>query len=163
MTKIVKIQFDPDTPNHNLLELITADGAKENYFEKVYRVSDCNQINRDSFKATIEEKYYRVSPRKKTISCNRDLNIAMQQDALDIGDYSVSFFLDYDDVCKLYQLKQKKTDAPIIMEGKILPCHGFSILTKDSKTRKKFPKNSHIDLWKYLGADLVPFFKEYEV
>lgn len=147
--------FFPDTPDNNLRDLILADGAQANKFENVYRVSIDGQINRDAFRASIEES-------GKSCTCNRDLRIAQQQRVIDIGDYSVSFYQDYKDIIRLYRRLKKYHPNPVIMQGDIVPDHGLSILTKNSKTRKNVCRNSHIDLWKFSNADLIPFFKKYE-
>ena len=153
--------FCPDTPNNNLRDLIVADGAQENYFENVYRVSEFNPINRDSFRASIEEPFYTGTGSHNR--CNRDMVMAQKESVIDIGDYSVSFFQDLKDIKRILKIKQKHSPAPIIVEGDIVPDYGYSILTKNSKTRRIYRNDSHIDLWKYSDTDLVPFFKKIEV
>lgn len=144
----------PESYPDNLLDMIIADGASENTFNDVYRVSNCELINRDSFLSSFLEKI------RSEDTVNRDAYLAKD---MTIDDFSTSFFEKKKDAEKIIVLKIKYENKPILMKGTIIPDLGLSIRTKESKTRnisKKRSKSSHIDWWLYEDADPSYLFEK---
>lgn len=153
----VRNHFPKSYPN-DLYDRIIADGADHNTFDPVYRVAVSGEINRDTFLSTFEE-----CTAQESSLVNRDLSLRQSTDDYDIGEYSVSFFEERKHADRILKLKKKYNDGPVLIHGKILPEHGFSIMTKDSNDpKRKNKKDSHIDLWKYEDVDLTCLFTKME-
>ena len=142
---MIEKKFAPDYPK-DLLERIIEDGAGDNTYENVYRISNYGGINRDAFLSTFLENH------NKNLNTNiRDVYIENKENE-DIGIYGTSLTSNFRKAKQLLKLMEKKHDGPILLVGNILPEYGMSMFTKDSKTRKASNKY-HIDWWLYESAD----------
>lgn len=145
----------PDSYPKNLLECIIKDGAAQNTYTDVYRISDDGLCNRDAFLCTAQQNLvYGL--------CNRDAYLALvMQEECDIDIWSTSCWQDLKKVQKFCAVKEKHDHSPAILKGTIFPDTGYSILTTErysingtvSKRRK-----GHVDWWIFKDVDVSQNF-----
>ena len=148
--------FPSDYPI-DLYDRIVEDGAGENKFD-VYRVSDVGTNNRDAFLCTYQTKM------RSSILNNRDAYIYNYniETNYDIGFFSTSCFDEQKAAAKILKLIEKRVDSPKMLYGTIVPEHGLSMRTSESKSNRKSRKH-HIDWWIYKDVDPSINFCELEV
>lgn len=145
----------PDSYPKNLLDCIIKDGAGQNTYANVYRVSDDGTCNRDAFLCTaIQNLVYGV--------CNRDAYLAlMMQEDCDIDIWSTSCWYDFKKAKKICALKEKHEHSPAILHGTIYPETGYSIITTQRNSMNgKVSKNriGHVDWWIFKNIDVSQNF-----
>lgn len=146
----------------DLLERIIADGAKQNSFENIYRISDSGQCTRDEFVCSVLDDYQRKVN-------NRDAYLAQKQETYEIDDWSTSCWDSLSKAQGILRLKEKFNDSPSILVGNILQETGYSILTTERVSIQALPtkmqkkKRHHIDWWIFDEQDVSVYFKKLEV
>lgn len=140
----------PEVYPKDLLDKIIEDGAKENTYYNVYRVSASGLNNRDAFLSSFLD---RANIRDAYLSKKQDLD-----QVYDIGDFSTSLFYIKKQALNVLKCFEKYEDSPALLEGTITPKFGLSMYTRDSKSKRK-SKSSHIDWWLYEFADPSKYFR----
>ncbi len=145
----------PEGYPEKLLELIKADGARENRFE-VFRICRTGIVNRDAFDSTYQDSFKKEYSSSSGV-VNRDV---FQRKKIDIGDYSTSCSLSLKPLKRIIKAMYNTTPQQIIAKGITEPCCGLSMETKLSLSKRKC-NDSHIDWWIYKDAKPEKYFKEY--
>ena len=147
-----EINCFPDSYPKSLLESIIKDGAGQNTYEDVYRVSDTGFCNRDAFICSaLQNEIYDFN--------NRDNYLA--RDDCDIDNWSTSCWKVLAKVKRIYSLKEKKGHSPAILKGTIFPQTGYSIITEQRHSYLNNPhpsRKGHIDWWIFKDVDVSENF-----
>lgn len=130
-------------------ERILPKGAKpEN--KQVYRIIKSGIIDRDSFISTYEEivRGSRCKPKKLDLE--------------DPGIYSVSCFMDLDDIEYFKNVFMRRNPELLVAKGITDSSCGPCQLTSERKPVKENSK-SHVDWWVYQDANPQNFFEEMKI
>ena len=139
----------PDSYPKDLLDCIIKDGAGQNTYEDVYRISDTGLCHRDAFICSaLQNEVYAVN--------NRDSYLAQRECECDIDDWSTSCWQTLSKAKRVYNLKEKKGHSPAILKGSILPKTGYSIVTNERYSVRDNPfsrRKGHVDWWIFKDVD----------
>ncbi len=154
MSNVEKNCF-PDSYPKNLLDCIIEDGACQNTYTDVYRISDSGTCNRDDFLCTaMQNLVYGVS--------NRDSCLAlMMQEDCDIDMWSTSCWQSLKRAKGICALKERHEHSPAILKGTIFPETGYSIITTQRKSMSgssSKQRNGHVDWWIFKDVDASKYF-----
>lgn len=147
----------PKSYPKNFVERLKSDGAGQNEYVDVYRISEDGGCNRDAFLCTMIQN-------ADSKGINRDAYLLSQRDVkeYDISAWSTSCWQDLKPVKKIYKLKEKHEHSPSMLRGTIFPYTGYSIIsTQRESVRQGLYKASkwHIDWWIFEDIDVSENFK----
>lgn len=147
----------PKSYPKNFVERLKSDGAGQNEYVDVYRISEDGGCNRDAFLCTMIQN-------ADSKGINRDAYLLSQRDVkeYDISAWSTSCWQDLKPVKKIYKLKEKYEHSPSMLRGTIFPYTGYSIIsTQRESVRQGLYKASkwHIDWWIFEDIDVSENFK----
>lgn len=147
----------PNSYPKDFIKRLESDGAGQNEYVEVYRISEDGGCNRDAFLCTMIQDADREG-------INRDAYLASQRDVkeYDISEWSTSCWQNLKPASKIYSLKEKYEHSPSMLKGTIFSHTGYSIIsTQRESVRKGLYKASkwHIDWWIFENVDVSKDFK----
>ncbi len=147
----------PKSYPKNFVERLKNDGAGQNEYIGVYRISEDGGCNRDAFLCSMIQ----IANGKGR---DRDAYLASQRslEEYDISAWSTSCWQDLKPVKKIYKLKEKKKHRPSMLKGSIFSNTGYSIIsTQRVSVRNGLykAKKGHIDWWIFESVDVSVNFE----
>lgn len=147
----------PKSYPKNFVERLKNDGAGQNEYIGVYRISEDGGCNRDAFLCSMMQ----IANGKGR---DRDAYLASQRslEEYDISAWSTSCWQNLKPAKKIYFLKEKHEHSPSMLKGSIFSYTGYSIISSQRESvRKGLYKASkwHIDWWIFEDIDVSENFK----
>jgi len=147
----------PDSYPKDFLERIKQDGAGQNEYADVYRISENGECNRDAFLCS------RIKNNNNQ-GMDRDSYLASKREnqEYDVSEWSTSCWKKLKPAKNIYFLKERRNHSPSMLKGTIFSHTGYSIIsTQRESVRKGLYKAraDHIDWWIFKDIDVSEYFK----